>query len=287
MNIRLGHLFGIGDSLWITPIYKEFKDTTTILYDTERNKRMAFFFEGLTKIEFEKEEVPPLDYHYELFKSYGKISENEFLYWKKYDPIHLSTKLFKYLGVDENKHSVIPFINASQECLDLGQNLLSKIGKINNPLIIVANNSGGIFEKEDQNNWQAAYRTLSPEIWQEIINEYSKKHTILQCGKKGRVFKFKNVIPMYEYFSEYNNELKVITGLYHLIKKYLGVNTGDYNLMLSLGGECKVLVPEFNSWFNGVSSIFKEKDFKEEKIRTEYINFRDALNFNAKKILSF
>lgn len=295
MKIKLGHFFGLGDTLWITPIYKIFKDTETIIYDTERNRSMAFLFDGLTNIKYENQSFEPFDYHEYIFKNYGKISKEEFLYWKNYDPTHLATKLFKYLGI-QTKESIIPFINPSEECISIGKDILNKIGNIKNPIIFVANNTAGNFkDKASKNQFDlgdimAAYRTLRPDYWQEIINYYSKEYTFLQCGKDGRVFEFENVIPIYKYLKEYSNELKAITGLYSIIKKYIGVDTGDYNLMLSVGGECKVLIPEASQLYgyNGISSVFREKDYLEnEKIRTEYINFSNYKDSINKKILSF
>lgn len=287
MIIKLGHLFGLGDSLWITPIYKVFKNTETYIYDTPRNKSMAFLFQGLTDIKYEPQEGEKFDYHDFLFKNYGKIDEKEFLYWKNYDPIHLAQKLFKYLGIDES-HSILPSIIVSQECIDLGYDLLNKIGKIENPVILVSNNTAGVFQGNDSNDWQAAYRTLHPECWQDIINSNLNKNTFLQCGIDGRVFKFNNVIPAYKYIKEYKNPLKAVTGLYFIIKKYIGIDTGDYNLMLSVGGEAKVLIPEKAPFWNGVSSIFRENDYRRgEQVRTEYFNFKEYKNIFNKKLLSF
>ena len=287
MKIRLGHFFGLGDTLWITPIYKVFKNTETFIYDTPRNRSMAFLFDGLTTIRYEKEEFPPLDYHYELFNQYGKIGKDEFLYWKTHDPIHLATKLFKYLGVDES-NSIIPSINVSEECIDLGYDLLNKIGEVSNPIILIANNTAGLFQGKEANDWQAAYRTLHPECWKELIDNNYKNHTFLQCGIDGRVFTFSNTIPVYKYIKNYENPLKAITGLFFHIKKYIGVDTGDYNLMLSVGGECKVLIPEKAAFWNGVSSIFREENYKHgEVIKTEYFNFCNYKSAFDKKLLSF
>jgi hypothetical protein len=248
---------------------------------------MAFLFEGITNIKYEEEDPRAFNYHDYLFENYGKISKEEFLYWKNYDPTHLATKLYKYLGIKEEA-SIIPSIQVSQECIDLGLDLLSKIGNIKNPVILIANNTAGTFEEKDSTDWQAAYRALHPQYWQEIINNNCNQYTFLQCGIDGRVFSFNNTIPVYKYIKEYENPLKAVTGLYFLIKKYIGIDTGDYNLMLSVGGECKVLIPDIALFWNGVSSIFREKDYRAgEKIRTEYFNFKEYKNVFNKKLLSF
>lgn len=287
MKIKLGHLFGLGDTLWLTPIYKVFKDTETYVYDTQRNRSMAFLFEGITEIKYEKEDLREFNYHDYLFENYGKISKEEFLYWKNYDPTHLATKIYKYLGIGEEA-SIIPSISVSRECIDLGLDLLKKIGHVKNPIILIANNTAGVFEGKDSTDWQAAYRALHPKYWQEIINANCKEYTFLQCGIDGRVFSFDNIIPVYKYIKEYENPLKAVVGLYSIVRKYVGIDTGDYNLMLSVGGECKVLIPEIAPFWNGVSSIFREKDYRPgERIRTEYFNFKEYKDVFNKKLLSF
>ena len=58
--------------------------------------------------------------------------------------------------------------------------------------------------------------------------------------------------------------------------------------MLSVGGECKVLIPEKAAFWNGVSSIFREENYKHgEVIKTEYFNFCNYKSAFDKKLLSF
>lgn len=285
-TLKFGRAMGLGDTLWLTAIYKVCKNTSTYFFEDERVKRFSFIFDGLTDLHFDKdsESLNGLDF---LQENYGVLSQENFLHWRNLDPTHVATKMFKILGVDESKYTVLPHINVSDECLALGQEILNKIGKVENPLVLVSNTSGGIFEGENSNNWRAAYRTLPPRAMQEVIDGLSKDFTILQCGKKGEVFEFNNTIRVYDLLPNYENPYKALAGLYKIVGKYVGLDTGDYNLMLATGGECKVLIPDKALWWNGVSSIFTKEEFKWERVRAEYINFRNYSQTSERTSLSF
>lgn len=285
-KINLGRVMGIGDTLWLTSIFKPFKNTSTTFFDDERARFYSFLFDGLTNVEFDKDSagIYHLDF---LHENYGVLDQQSFLQWRNLDATQAAKKIFKILGVDEDKHTVIPHVNVSNECLAMGQDILNKLGPIENPIILVSNTSAGLFQGTSSDDWRSAYRTLKPSIMQIIINELSKKHTILHCGIKGKVFKFENVTRVYDLLALQEHPLKAMTGLYKIVGKYVGLDTGDYNLMLATGGECKVLIPDTAPWWNGVSSIFREDEFKWEKIRAEYINFRDYAKVLDRNKLSF
>ncbi len=285
-KIKLGKVMGLGDTLWLSAIYKVFKNTSTSFFDDERARLYSFLFDGLTNVEFDKDSagISHLDF---LHENYGVLDQQSFLQWKNLDATQAAKKIFRILGVDEDKHTVIPHVNVSDECLAMGQDILNKLGPIENPIILVSNTSGGIFQGKDSENWRAAYRTLSPASMQEIVNELSKRHTNLHCGIKGEVFEFDNVIRVYNLLAECGHPIKAITGLYKIVGKYVGLDTGDYNLMLATGGECKVLIPDKAPWWNGVSSIFTKEEFKWERVRTEYINFRNYSQTSERTFLSF
>ena len=284
---KFGKTMGLGDTLWYTPIYKAIKDSETFFVKTEQAKKFSFLFDGLTNFNTAEESFFENENHLDyIFNTYGQISKEEYLNLRNYDPIHHCKKIFKIMSIDENKFNIITKINVSENSIIKVQEILNKIGNPSNPIILISNNSGGIFDGKDKNNWQAAYRTFRPDVLQIIINELSKKYTILHCGIKGRVFNFNNVIRIFDYLSE-ENSIEAITGLYKLVGKYIGIDTGDAHLMLSVGGETKTLIPDRSPFYNGISSVFSDEEFKNEKIRAEYINFNNWQKILEKNKLSF
>lgn len=286
-NFKFGKMMGLGDTLWLTPIYKAITDSNTFFVKTNQSERLAFLFNGLTNYSLKDEsffeEENHLDY---IFSQYGKISKEDFLKLRDYDPIHHCKKIFNIMGINLDKYTVIPRINVTNDIEIKGKKILDKIGNPKNPIILISNNAAGIFQGKDADNWQAAYRTIRPDIWQLIINELSRKYTILHCGIKDRVFNFENTIPIYDFLGE-DDSIESITGLYKLVGKYIGIDTGDAHLMLAVGGETKTLIPDRAPWYNGISSVFSEQEFGNEKVRAEYINFNNWQKILEKYRLSF
>lgn len=284
-TVKFGKVMGLGDTLWFTPMFKVFKNTSSYFHDDPRARSFSFLFDGLTEVNFDNSAgLNHLDF---LHENYGALNDRDFRAWRELDATHIATKIFKTLGVEENKFTIIPQINVNDECMNLGLEILAQIGKVENPLILVSNTSAGTFQGDQANNWQAKYRTLNPRAMQEIVNKLSENYTVLHCGKQGEVFELDNVVKVYNLLAKYPNPYKVIAGLYKIVGKYVGLDTGDYNLMLSVGGESKVLIPSKAPWWNGVSSIFTEKEFQWERVRTEYINFREYNRVFEKNKLSF
>lgn len=278
---------GLGDTLYLTPIYKAIKNSQTYFERSDQSERLAFLFDNLTEYKLEEEHFfenkNHLDY---IFNNYSKMDKEHFLALRDYDPIQHCRKIFHIMGINEDQYNIVPKINLSEEYVQKGKELLLKLGNPHNPIIFVSNNAAGLFTGKDEGNWQAAYRTIHPHILQTIINELSKRHTILHCGIKGRVFNFDNVIKVFDYIDD-KDSIKTMAGLYKIVGRYLGIDTGDAHLMVAVGGEMKMLIPDRASFYNAVSPIFREEEFRNEKIRTEYVNFNQWQKILEKDKLSF
>ena len=286
-TFKFGRMMGLGDTLWLTPIYKAIKNSQTYFEKSDQSERLSFLFDNLTEYKLEEkhffENQNHLDY---IFNNYSKMPKEYFLALRGYDQIHHCRKIFHIMGINEDQYNIVPEISLSEEYLQKGKELLLKLGNPHNPIIFVSNNAAGLFAGEDERNWQAAYRTIPPQILQIIINELSKRYTILHCGIKGRVFNFDNVIKVFDYIDD-KDSIKTMAGLYKIVGRYLGIDTGDAHLMVAVGGETKVLIPDRAPFYNAVSSVFREEEFRNEKIRAEYVNFNQWQKILEKDKLSF
>lgn len=86
-----------------------------------------------------------------------------------------------------------------------------------------------------------------------------------------------------------NREIKGITEIndlgvrqqaacYHVIGRYIGPDTGDYHLMLAVGGQCDVLVPSTSLEYDYFRFHYREESWKDEQPRVKYMNFTFPLN---------
>lgn len=81
------------------------------------------------------------------------------------------------------------------------------------------------------------YRQRPFVFWKPVVAELSKRYTVCQFGREeyplvpgARRVKFEG--------------FQTLAGLYSVIGNYVGVVTGDYHLMLAVGGRCVTALPE-------------------------------------------
>ncbi len=80
-------------------------------------------------------------------------------------------------------------------------------------------------------------RQRPPLFWKPIIAELSKRYTVCQFGRLE--------YPLVEGAARMPfAEVETLAAMYHLIGNLVSVNTGDYHLMLAVGGRCVVVEPE-------------------------------------------
>jgi hypothetical protein len=193
---------GMGDILLLTSICKHIKNVTVELYP--HAEKYKIFFDNIC------EKVV--------------ISDNAFV-TKDSPPGHFSQQKLRSLGFENVCY--LPYIYPKSEYLEKG---LSLIKNYKNPIAFVANCA-----KHSQN------REPSKEYLQKIINEYSKKYTVLQFGLSNNFTEFNNTIPIKDV------SLYDLICYYIAIKNFIGVDTGDSHLMIALGGKCDILIPSDQS----------------------------------------
>lgn len=70
-------------------------------------------------------------------------------------------------------------------------------------------------------------------FWTPVIKEMSQRYTVLQFGRKDYpTIDGAKRMPFVD--------LETLAGIYKIIGNYVGVDTGDYHLMLAVGGRCVV-----------------------------------------------
>lgn len=237
---------GIGDNLIFTPIFKKIKNATIEMLDHPDCRRVASLFDGMADVEFvDKPRGCP----------------------EKHITGHIAQDKLDGLGITDI--NCIPWTITTDFDYAWGSYHLRRfyVGK---PFIAFAANNNGSSNPDD---WQAHYR-LFPN-WQEIIDEFAKKYTVLQFGLSRSITPFKNTIPIVDLSI---NQLK---GCYKYIGKYIGIDTGDYHLMIAVGGESHVLVPPPSSFYSHRQWHYIPYFWKEEPVRVKYYPFDEY-----KKILN-
>jgi hypothetical protein len=211
---------GIGDNLQITPIFKYFKNSTIEIKNNENGQHIAPLYEGMADIIFKSKPI----LQEESFNIYGDVS--------RHHPLRNGALNYLHIFGIENKVSPIPWILLKKDEIEWAREFLKDY---KNPLAIVCSNSGY------KGTSTASYRFLDFERWQYIINEYSKKYTILQFGLPNDTTNLNNIIPLLSL------SIRQMAACFYVIGKCISIDTGPYHLALAVGAYVKCLVPTFGS----------------------------------------
>ena len=125
----------------------------------------------------------------------------------------------------------------------------------------------------------ANYRFLDFNKWQYIINEYSKKYTILQFGAPNDTTDLNNIIPLLTL------SLRQMAACFHVIGKCISIDTGPYHLALAAGAYVKCLVPTFSfttDYFFGNWSYSPE--MFDGEVRANYYIFEDYKTISSDNV---
>ena len=247
-NITIGNL---GDALWMTPLFKNNRDGIINILDVSETRRLEDIFYKLNISIQYLPHLKPLT-----------IDKTQ---------THVAQQYLNFFNINDD--NCIPKINIKEDDLLWAKDLISKYP---NPLVVISNNIGS----SDPQNYWGAYRTPPLDIFKNLLEEYSKKYTLLHFGLSKNFIK-KSYGNECNNFSELPNcinildlNLSKLAACYSLIGKYLGGDTGDYHLMLSVGGKCNVLIPEHHYLgYNYNSLLYFNSLWKNEKPRVKYTRF--------------
>lgn len=238
---------GIGDNLIFTPIFKKIKNATIEMLDHPKCRNVSCLFDGMANVVFTDKPrgCPEKDIT-------GHIAQN------KLDGLGIT-------DVNCIPWTIVEDFNYALAAYSLKDYYVGKPF-----LAFVADNNGS----KDPSDWQAHHR-LFPK-WQEILDLLSERYTILQFGLSSSYTKFNNVRPILDV------PLKKLAAIYKYIGAYVGIDTGDYHLMLAVGGISHVLVPPPSPFYSHRQWHYVPALWKESQVRAFYYPFDEY-----KRILKF
>jgi hypothetical protein len=216
---------GLGDNLQITPIFKYFKNSTIQVINSQYGKDIGQgVYNGLAKVEYHDAPIK----QEKSFEIYGNINLSH--------PLRNGALNYLTIFGIERFVSPIPIVTLDENTLNATK---EKLKNYSNPIAIVT--YGGGFKHPEVNQKYPNHRMLDYDKWQILINELSKNHTVLHFFKDEPLLKFENCIEIS------NLSIYELKHYFAVIKKYVGIDTGSYHLMLGAGGFAHVLAPQL-SW---------------------------------------
>lgn len=225
---------GIGDNLAFSPLMKYFKNCTLELLDHPKSRNVASLFEGLCSINF---------------------SENPAGIKESSHP-HVAQKKIEGYGIQDIV-TCIPEIKLYEDEIAQARKDLQSI---KNPVAFVSDNNGS----GDPKDYTAKYRIPNKEILQSVVDALSEEYTVLQFSLSSNLSKYENVTPILDL------PLRKLAAYYHVIGKYAGVDTGDYHLMLSVGGVCEVICPQSSGHYQHSSWHYTPELWRSDPCRAKY-----------------
>lgn len=241
----------LGDALWLTPLARYIPDLVVQMRaGDKRSRAVAPIFDGLCKVEF-------VDNPSEPNKS-------------KLD-VHVARKiLYAYGVVGRNS---IPSIKLTEQEIAWAKEYLKDY---KDPIVMINNNSG----TNDPANFRARYVCPPQESMQEICDHFVKNgKTILQFGPDAKYYDRDPFIPLNGAVQIRGLGVRELAACYAVIGKMISGDTGDYHLMLAVGGETVTLIP-FESFplgyvYSDLLYGFVADDWAGEPQRCAYLNHQD------------
>lgn len=232
---------GIGDNLVFTPIFKVYKDATIQLLEHPKSHIVAPIFDNICNVKFTNEPTNcPESSH-----------------------PHTAQKKIEGTGIS-HLVNCIPFIILTEKEISWAQNFLSNYtNNLDNLLAVSADNNGS----KNPNDLHAHYRLLPKEKIQKVIDFYSKKYTVFQFAMSDNYTNLQNCIPILDL------TIREMAACFAIIKRYTGIDTGHYHLMLAAGGDAVVFVPNPSYFYSHKEWHYTPELWKNEIPRVEYINF--------------
>ena len=241
----------LGDMLWLTPLARHVPDLTVQLRKGDKRAlAVSPIFDGLCNVEFVDNPQDP---------NKSKLD------------VHTTQKiLYAYGLLDRN---AIPAIKLKEEEITWAKERLKDYP---NPIAIINNNSG----TNDITNYRAKYVCPPHQYIQEIADFYKANgRTVLQFGPSADYYDRDPFVPIYGAVEIRGLTVRQLAACYHVIGEMISGDTGDYHLMLAVGGKCITLVPHENFQLGYIYSDllygYAADDWKGEPVRVMYLNHED------------
>jgi hypothetical protein len=247
---------GIGDNLIYTPIFNAIP-TIFEIKDHPKSRNVTKLFEDLCDIKFVENPVGcPQD-----------TSKSTNIIQKKLDA----------LGLDV---SPIPKINILEQEIEWANNFLKNY---KNPIVFVTDTNGSY-----NSSFEGRYRIPNDELLQSYVDELNKNYTVLQFSlsnnikanwenNKSNILSnkiYQGCVPIFDL------GIRELAACYSIIKKYFGVDTGDYWLMIAVGGQVQVLCPDSTPFYSHDEWHLKPEFWWAEESRIKYVDFNLNSRYN-------
>lgn len=231
----------LGDNLSLTPLMRQTK-CRVHLFDDASVRSIAPIFDGLGEV---------------VFDNVGPIASPEAFVRGPH-----SKKTLVYFGY--------PTVNAIPKII-LTDKEVSWAKKY---LADMQIESGCIIKSSTQ---QINYRTPPQDLIQNIV-DLNKDVKFLTSGLSTKHPKnnFSNV-PINQVMTMWDYPIRSLAAIYSIIGRYIGPDTGDYHLMLAVGGKADVLVPNSVWNYRHEDFHYNEECWGEEPIRVKYHNWASPI----------
>jgi len=243
-NIAIGNKGNgsAGDCSWITAAFRYF-DGKVILHDNEQCRKMGKIFDNICEVEYSENPPERPDKKFEKLNGYHL-------------DCHTSRKILLGLGI--NNPISVPLLKVTKEETEWAKDFLKEY---NNPVAIVNDNAGS----NDPNNVSANYRRTPVKILQNIVDS-QKDITFLQFGISNKFTPLNNCIHLVDL------SIRQLISCYSVIRQYIGNETGDYHLMLGVGGQCLTFIPKENHvmGYNYSDLLYRPENFENGISRVKY-----------------
>jgi hypothetical protein len=210
----------LGDFLWVTPLSKHFPDMVVqVLANDKKSQLTAPIFDGICKVEFVQTTTPtPRD---------NSVS------------IHITQRI---LSAYDKKGKSIPYVKITEEEKEWAKNfLISKNININRCMAFINHNSGS----GDETNTRGKYVRPDPKIIKDLAAFWAEKNnvSIVQFGPDPKFYEKDPFDPIPNAVHIRGLNIRQLAACYSLIGRMVSGDTGDYHLMLAVGGKVFCLVP--------------------------------------------
>jgi hypothetical protein len=239
-KIRIGqhkNCSGFGDLLMLTPICRYFDCIVELHPEFERFKDL---FEGIAEVEIKDPTI--------WLMNTGECNHATI------------SKLLNFISLEHIPLiNNLPYVKVMYEDIKWAKEYLDSLNLQKPPIVLKPNCSISYTN----------VREMSIDNWKEIIEVYKETYSILEFGTSDNFTYFENTIAIPDL------TIKQLKGMYYLIGKYIGVDTGDYHLMLATGGSVIVLLPFIFEWVdNGFGSVYDPRQWQYRNDKCQYVEFK-------------
>lgn len=234
LDLYVGKI-ALGDALGYTAIMNATPACLHML-DCEQNRNLAHLFYGIGNVEFTKEER----------------HTNEEIRGMN---THFTRKILRHYGLE--RYSCTPRIKLTPQEVGYGRQW---IRQYTNPFVIrdLASGRGG--------------RSIPPAMAQALVDA-NPERTFINFGTSAshplstqEESKLERVVYIYDL------PIRMVAAIYYAIGRYVGADTGNFHLMLAVGGKCDVLIPDHgHNGYHYAHHLYPEDAHGGEERRLNYV----------------